>query len=232
MGLLVANEHVPATAQVPWVPVKNAGGAEIPSFAIMRGTGTTTIDSKPVVTVDKPNTSFQRWYYVNGPVPIPASKTGAATIFVPQVYALYDTADGTPAVGEAWGVANGSHKLRKNRPGFNILQGGTGGRVLVAQHVVNEVVGKTDATHNKGASGPISVFFGPPNSETDPGDFTIQAVNKFANLAASMWVVAHWLNSAWYLVAGECSPAPAPPPADPGGGLTSDEVMARISLGV
>jgi hypothetical protein len=31
---------------------------------------------------------------------------------------LYDTADGTPALNEQWGPANGTYKAKKNKIGF------------------------------------------------------------------------------------------------------------------
>lgn len=113
---------------IRWLVAKNnSSSEEIPAFGLVR---VVSCDSEGILTVAQPNANSQD-VYVNGPVPIPASGYGAVTRDHP-VYALYETSDGTPALGEAWGAANGSYKLRKNssQTGWIIEGGHTSGRVL------------------------------------------------------------------------------------------------------
>ena len=66
-------------------------------------------------------------------------------------------------------------------------------------------VGKTDATHNKGASGTISIFGGTLGSETDT-TINLTAWNRFANVASSKWVRWAWNDDSagFDLAAAEC----------------------------
>ncbi len=99
--------------QIRWLSVYNTSGEQIPAFGLIRVTGA---DSVGVLQAAKPNADGQQ-VMVNGPVPIPVAAYGSATNDFPN-YALYDTGDGTPAVGDTWGAGSGSWKLRKNKAGF------------------------------------------------------------------------------------------------------------------
>lgn len=68
---------------------------------------------------------------VNGPSEVPSGEYGAGYWGLGPVLALYDTADGNPAVGETWGIkynpgVNG-FKLRKGYLGFTCVSGQTAG---------------------------------------------------------------------------------------------------------
>lgn len=62
------------------------------------------------------------------------------------------------------------------------------------------VIGRTDFSHAKGATGTISVY---ADSGTDTG-VNITATNLFADLDSGKWVSAALINGIWYLIAGEC----------------------------
>lgn len=64
-------------------------------------------------------------------------------------------------------------------------------------------IGKTDASHAKGASGDISIYTGTAGSESDTG-YNISAYNRFAAVASGKWVVITKINASWYLTAAEC----------------------------
>lgn len=61
-------------------------------------------------------------------------------------------------------------------------------------------LGKTDASHAKGATGTISVY---SDSSTDT-TVNVTATNLFADLDSGKWVVLALINGLWYLIAGEC----------------------------
>lgn len=65
------------------------------------------------------------------------------------------------------------------------------------------LLGKTDSSHAKGASGTVSIWTGTPGSETDSG-VNVTAFNKFANIASDKWVWIDHNGFGWYLTAGEC----------------------------
>lgn len=64
-------------------------------------------------------------------------------------------------------------------------------------------LGKTDASHAKGASGTVSIWSGTPGSEGDTG-VNVTAYNRFADLESGKWCWVAWNGIGWYLTAGEC----------------------------
>src|SRR5688500_15942732 len=104
----------------PWVRIRNQANEDIPPFAVLRIAGATQSEGEIVYTVAKPNTTFYRWYLVNGPVALPYGADhadGWGTFLTAGGYVLYDSAD-TPSLGESWGPQNGSWELKKYRYGF------------------------------------------------------------------------------------------------------------------
>lgn len=76
-------------------------------------------------------------------------------------------------------------------------------RVAAAAGSAAVKLGKTDASHAKGASGTISIWSGDAGSETDTGDDET-AWNKFANVTSGKWVLITEVNGQWYLTSAEC----------------------------
>lgn len=68
---------------------------------------------------------------------------------------------------------------------------------------ISQVLGKTDASHAKGASGTVSVWIGTAGSETD-STINITAYNRFAAVASGKWVWVSHNGYSWYLIAAEC----------------------------
>ena len=65
-------------------------------------------------------------------------------------------------------------------------------------------IGKTDAAHNKGASGTISIYSGSASSSlTDTGD-NVTAYNRFGNIASGKWVFVWTLPWGFEITAAEC----------------------------
>lgn len=109
------------TTDLSWRPAV-AAGDEVPAFALVRVTGR---DAAGVYTVAQPDTAGGP-VWVNSPVLIEAAAEGGGGAVTPTgpVDALYESADGTPAVGETWGAGAGSWKLRKNKSGFVVVSAG------------------------------------------------------------------------------------------------------------
>ena len=99
-----------------WLRGTNGAGETIPAFAVVRVTGSGTDD---VYTAAKPDEDGQ-YAFVWGIHDTPAGFVGTLTNDYPA-YALYESGDGAPAVGETWGAGAGSFKLRKDKPGFRVV---------------------------------------------------------------------------------------------------------------
>lgn len=68
---------------------------------------------------------------------------------------------------------------------------------------VGAMLGKTDSSHAKGASGTISVYSGAEGSEVDTG-VNVTAYNRFAAVSSGKWVIVLSILGRLYLVAAEC----------------------------
>src|SRR5262249_49771951 len=149
-----------------------------------------------VLTADQPNTfGCQANCFVNGPVPVAAGQYGFCTRAGPVV-ALYDTADGTPAFGDAWGPRSGTWQLKKNTGGFLRRAPPTNAALGLALFVPLPMLtfrGKTTAAAiNKGASGTINIYTGALGSESDSGQTMPNVYNRYANAAQGRWVTCGW----------------------------------------
>ena len=74
------------------------------------------------------------------------------------------------------------------------------------RHVVRDsynIIGKTDSSIAKNASGTVSIYSGTAGSETDTAE-SVTAFNKFANVGSGKWVMCTLIGSVWYLSAAEC----------------------------
>jgi hypothetical protein len=123
----------PPVDRIRWLECRNASAEEAPGFALVKIAG---VDADGTLQLAKPDTDGQDGL-VLGPAALAAGARGLCTADFPA-WALYDVADGTPALGETWGAGAGSWKLRKNKPGWRVLGGAADGRVIVLR---NELTG-------------------------------------------------------------------------------------------
>ena len=195
------------------LPFRNDASSEVPPFGILRVTGAVELDDDSLLLLaDQPNTYGSQYLHaINGPIAVAAGGYGScyrpSEIFFAR--AAYDTADGTPAFGEAWGPRNATWKLKKNTGGFRILgdPDATTGTVLVAHAPMLHFKGVCDASHAKGATGTISIYTG----TGDGTDTTVNMTgvwNAFADVASGATVDCRWDDSVaageWRLTAAEC----------------------------
>lgn len=105
----------------------NNSAETIPPFAVMQVQDTQSVAGRTVVKVGKPTgDSNAAGYLLNGPVSIPAGKTGIGFTASNPTWAFYDDAD-TPSNGDDWGAESGSWKLLSGNTGFRVVGGATGG---------------------------------------------------------------------------------------------------------
>lgn len=151
-------------APVLWMPADNGTSEAIPSHGLARVTGVTN----GVLQLAKPNADGDRYVVVVSDILVPPDKSGEVT-YDPCVIAAYDPADGTPAVGEQWGAASGSWRLRKNKAGFRVVGGAGNGLV----NVVRESGGGS-LTYDYREGTPLAgVSIGTDTTWTDCTDFQI-----------------------------------------------------------
>jgi hypothetical protein len=108
-----------------WFPIVNTVAETIPSGGLARVTG---FDADGNCEVAKPDADDDANLAVVSVLAVPEDGGGEAT-YDNHVIVAYEEADGTPAVGEEWGPASGSWKLRSGKTGFYIL--GNAGHGLV-----------------------------------------------------------------------------------------------------
>lgn len=186
------------------VPFRNDFAGTIPGYGCCRITGIAEVDGAQQFTVNRPDTSFNRLYLVNGPDDVPDDGYGWGTFLWHADWVLYDDAS-TPAFGESWGPQNGSFEIKKWRYGFTIWgspSGGTTDLVMANQAWVNHFYGQTDAAITKGSSDTVSVFDG-NNADTSINVASVE--NKFANVAITKKVSVTWEAGVWRLTSAECA---------------------------
>lgn len=198
---------------IQWIEWFNSSGSDIPAWSILRVTGSRTRFGRVTLEMGQPNTYGSQYsHFVNADIDVPAGGYGmcALPVAVPM-FALYDSADTSPALGARIGPRSGTHKLKASTGGFRIvsataLGSGATHRVLVVQQPMLHFVGKTDASHAKSATGTVSIWAGTHGSESDTTINMASVYNRFADLDSGVWVRAEWneVDEKWDLVAGEC----------------------------
>lgn len=185
----------------------NDSGEEIPAWGVMRITGIQSGNDAWRLKVGKPNTTISSFYLVNSATACPASTDGWGTYLWNSGHVLYDTSV-TPAIGEEWGPQDGTWTIRKNHWGFRIIGGTTGSgavsRVVAAQYMVHELIGKADSSIAKASSGTVSVWR--RNETTDAWEdstMNITATALGAAITASKYASMGWRNGLWLIACWE-----------------------------
>lgn len=126
------NELARQQVQLYSIPFSNSASYAMPAYGVGLVTGSTTDSGglfipSVVETTGSPAVGM----IVNGPVAVASGSYGQGFWNVGPVLALYDTADGSPAIGEPWGIKYGSgsntFKLRKGYMGFECVSAATAG---------------------------------------------------------------------------------------------------------
>lgn len=188
------------------VEFRNNSGETVPYGSVMcissTESGSKTNSVRYVIT--KPTTTLERVLLVcQSASGVANGANGEASWLFEGGFVAYDT--GTPAIGESWGPKPSQWTLSKWRYGFTVTgttQTINGVACISAiQQPVDEFRGKTDATHNKGSSGTVSVYDG---NGTDTTINVSSVENIFANVATTKAVMCRWCGGKWQLVDGEC----------------------------
>lgn len=186
------------------VRFRNDHTSEVPAFAVMRVTGATKLLGESVVTIARPNTSFNRLYLVNTETRVAANGTGWGTWLFDAGRVLYES--GTPAVGESWGPADGQWSLKKWRYGFTIIGNNTASALttVAIQDWVNGFLCKSnEAFTASGDTGAVSVYDG--NQADITGTDVSGCINRTSVAWDSgTWGKATWLGGNWFVEPWDC----------------------------
>lgn len=196
-------------------PARNPGSEEIPPFACVKIDGAMFRgDDQVIFNLSKADTFGAQWGHgFNGPVPLAAGGDDYGQItFGPIAVGVYDTADGTPEVGQFWGPRNGDWKLRKDTGGFRVISIATPNEyaeqrtdlVVVQQWPMLTIIGKADAIISSDTTGTISIYWRQPSPSgvvlTDTGVNLLARNRLETDIAANDWVIANWFPHYWEIV--------------------------------
>jgi hypothetical protein len=184
--------------------VLNTSNETIPAGGVMRITGKRTYADRFAIAVDKPNSTLQHEYLVNGAKPIPAGASGYAADMTKDVELLI--ASGTPAYGESWGPTADSFSATQHRPGGfalgEAITRGDASYVPVNWRPIWHAMGKPGADISAGSSGTVTIWGGVAGSEAT-ASITVSAYSRL-DIPADTFTAVTWLNDHWEATAMEC----------------------------
>lgn len=114
------------------IPIKNAHGEDIPPFGVCVPTGALDGTSGALI-VTRASADNDPTCLVNGDTSVPSGGFGNG-YYCRLVTVAYDTSDGTPAVGESWGVKAANWLLRKDYRGFAVIGGASDAKVNAVRY--------------------------------------------------------------------------------------------------
>lgn len=190
-----------------WVPFINEASEEVPPYACMRVTGSTSDDELGTVILkcNQPSTVFSRDYVFNGSQAVPSASEatepggGLCTSGPTAIVACSTTT--TPANGDGYGPKPNSWNLDKGYPALATIRGIHDSDERWAAAAISPIVtllGKTTAAVAANTSTTdYQIYAGTLGSEADAGFTTVPAaVTRFA-FGTGAWVNLHWVDNAW-----------------------------------
>jgi hypothetical protein len=187
------------------VSFRNDYAGTVPAYGLLRIETLTTIDGSPCFTVDRPDSTFNRLYLVNGPDDVAQNGFGWGTFLWHADWVLYDDAS-TPAFGESWGPQADSFKLKKWRHGFTIWGEPSGGDtdiVQASQMWANQFLAKSDEEiAADGGTGQVIIYDGNGATTAITLDDCVNRTGLV--IEDDKWCKATWLGGKWYVEPWQC----------------------------
>lgn len=190
-----------------WLEFRNDSEFSVPAHGVVKITGIEEVSDGRLVLIAERSDSYGSQYShaLNSRAEVPAGAYGACTFETPA-WAFFEGGE-DPEVGQLWGPLPDSFALSKDVGGFQVV-GGRGeleaSIVQVVRAPLLRIVGKTDAAHNKGQFGTVSIYRGALGQEADTQHDLEDVYNRFADVEADRWVTAAWTGEGWELSAAEC----------------------------
>lgn len=190
------------------LPFRNVSGETIPSFAVMRCTGSLVRAGQLVLEMQQPNEQFERLYYINGPVGIADQAFGECFLLTETTSirrrCLASDAE-TPTPGDSWGAKSGSWLLYPHRAGFTILGPSLTGTLFARQHEVTIVQGTLAEKLHAGETAELSIY-ATSGSERMTVDVRDHMLTVNYALPSETFVVAAWFAGEWSVVSASKCP--------------------------
>lgn len=173
------------------IPFVNTSGEEVPAYACMKVVGTTTVNGRYILEIDKPDEYGAQWQHlINGPVAVPDGGYGTCTGNFPTRIA----STGSTA-GELYGPRNNSWELTSNTGGFRALETG----VFVREPMM-VFAGKFTGTVSKGSTGTVTAYWhGTTTSQTVSSVYAVSQA-----FTSSDWVNVYKIANRWEAYLREC----------------------------
>ena len=139
---------------------------------------------------------------INGTSEIEPEEIGTAYGYSAICFAAYDD-EQSPLTGQKWGPKADSWELQYNAAGFMAL--GIGDGLLVCVRVTAASIeqqmrlAKTNATHNKGSSGNVTIWSGTKGSESATAE-TVSVYNRWGNLNSDVFVTIAYVDTGWEII--------------------------------
>lgn len=197
-------------------PLSHRPNAAVPAHGIMvinASANTDILGNAPVLPTKQCPTAGApgMTVVINGPEDCPASKIGRCLDTPWPVVALYDTNDGTPAVGEVWGPGANTWLLKKGLPGFIVRQAGVVGpagygQVLVQAVPVTHLFGVLDGDLTSGNTATMSIYRGTPLSDTNTNVTITAWLAGNTTVEEGQRVVVVPESGSWQLIDAQCPP--------------------------
>jgi hypothetical protein len=107
--------------------IKNIGSEKAPPFGIMQVFGLSFDQDADrwKVEAGRPTEDNAKLFVINGATELEANEESSGTWDWPT-WVLFDSADGTPGLGEVWGVGKDTFKARKDKRGLIVIPVETG----------------------------------------------------------------------------------------------------------
>lgn len=120
--------------EIRTLPIKNVGSQKVPPFGIVQVAGKEYSEAggQWVIQVRRPTEDNAKLFMINGSTDLKVDHESEGSWDWPQ-WVLYDSSDGSPGLGEVWGVAQDSFKAKKGKRGLIIVPADSGDELQEAE---------------------------------------------------------------------------------------------------
>jgi len=196
---------------IRWMPCKNTGGEDCPSFGVVRITDQAVEEGKLVFRGTKFATTFSPEFMIAGEGGIKAGSWGLVTADTTVALMLSGS---TPANGEEWGVQPSAWTLRKHFSGAVVLGGvqgtGTGQRATVRTFKPTVLWGELTGDLAYGGSAPFEIQYDNAGTWTDEGWSDITVYDAFmrstdSDIVTGTFCRVEWRSNKWRVTQARCA---------------------------
>lgn len=202
------------------IPFYNDSGETIPAYACMRHSGTQDLDGTPVLTMAKPNSTFQRLYYVNSANEVESGKYGGCYTLTSDTQLwhpvlIFPSHISGVSLGDTFGPTVSQWYLKTARYGFKFLyepdadDPASGSALYLRQEPPMLIKGILDGDLDAASTASMSVYDSrTPASASDTGqDVTVHDdfLRTSTTVPSGTTIAAQWLTTRWLAMPWGCA---------------------------